>query len=271
MTYLLYLGVGGVVGFFSGLLGLAGGVFIVPALLFIFSIQGIPPGIAMQLAVATSLACVLVTSPASIYTHHQKNTIRWDLLRKLLPSVVLGALLGGALAIVTDGNLLQLLFGIFQLCIGAQLLVGRFSVERSSQPSTGILRLAGRILGILSALLGIASSLTTSFLVFSGVPMRNAIATATAVGFLIALFSTMVYATVNRAADFTVANTLGYIYLPALLGIALSSIPAARFGSLLSQQVSHQVLRKAFGFILLVLGCRFVWLHMTQYLSFIGY
>lgn len=263
MTYLIYLGVGCIVGFFSGLLGLAGGVFIVPALLLIFSVQGIPQEIAMQLAIATSLACLLVTSPVSIYTHYQKHTIRWDLLHKLSPSVVLGALMGGGFAVVADSNLLQLLFGVFQVCIGTQLLVGRLSVERTPQVTTGIMRLAGVILGILSALLGIASSLTTSFLALAGVPMRNAIATATAIGFLIALFSTVVYATFDRVQGFAVDHTLGYIYLPALLGIALTSIPAARYGSLLSQHISHQRLRRAFGFILLLLGCRFVLLHVT--------
>ena len=123
MEYLFYLMVGGIGGLISGLFGLGGGAVIVPLLIFAFLARGIPPEITTHLAIGTSLATIVFTALSSIYTHHQKQAIRWDIVKTLVPSILIGSVLGGLFAISLSGVLLQVLFGCFLILAALQLLL----------------------------------------------------------------------------------------------------------------------------------------------------
>ena len=166
MEYVFYLGLGAVAGLISGLFGLGGGAVIVPLLIFSFAAQGISPEIATHLAIATSLATIVVTSLSSIYTHHQKGAVRWELVRQLTPGIIVGSALGGLVAISLNGALLQLLFGSFMIFIGLQMLLVQAYFRIGSKDLGGrCLAVVGTGIGSISALIGIGGGvLTTPFL-----------------------------------------------------------------------------------------------------------
>jgi len=262
MAYLLYLGLGALAGLISGLLGLGGGVVIVPILILSFELQGMAPEISTHVAIGTSLATILVTSLSSIYTHHQKGAIQWSLVMKISPGILLGSLLGGLVAIALDGNLLQLLFGGFLVLISLQIVFYRPRRRAQNTPSPWALGIVGSGIGGLSTLVGIGGgSLTTPFLSYNGFKFHHAVGTAAACGFPIAFVATLVYITASIPAAQLPAGTLGYIFIPAWLGIVLTSMPFARIGALLAHRINERLLKQIFAGIILILGIRFIWLN----------
>lgn len=268
MDYLIYLGVGCIAGLLSGLLGLGGGVVIVPTLILSFAAMGLPDEVMTHIAVATSLACILLTSPVSLYSHYRAGNLRSDILHWLLPAIAIGSMLGGALAVTANGRVLQFMFGALQIALGLQLLFNHTVRRLVWNPQVKILQLLGLMAGTLSAMLGIGGgSLVTPFLTIIGVNIRHAIAAATAAGFVIAAFSSLVYVNVDLPIDVRVKNCIGLIYLPAFLGISLTSMPAARMGALLVTRIPATALHTALGALMLLLGLHFIWLNIAQYLG----
>jgi uncharacterized membrane protein YfcA len=265
MDYLLYLALGAVAGLISGLFGLGGGVVIVPILILAFELQGMAPEISTHVAIATSLATILVTSLSSIYTHHQKRAIRWDLVKHITPGILLGVLLGGFVALSLNGTLLQLLFGGFLVVVALQMLFYKPVTDEDSSPNSFLLSVSGTVIGCLSTLFGIGGgSLTTPFLTFNGVKVHHAVGSAAACGFPIALAATIIYASAEIPLANLPSETLGYIFIPAWLGIVVISTPCARLGALLAHRTDAALLQKLFGILLLLLGGRFMWLNLPH-------
>ena len=262
MEYLFYLALGALAGLISGLFGLGGGAIIVPLLIIAFEIQGISSEISTHLAIGTSLATILATSLSSIYTHHQKGGIRWGLVKRLTPGIVVGSALGGMLSVALSGVLLQLLFGCFMILIGLQMLLYTAAIRHKQPPHMPLLTAGGIGTGAVSALVGIGGgALMTPFLVYLGVKMREAVGCAAACGFPIALTATLVYSSSGAIGDALPGPSLGYIFLPAWIGIIIASTPCARLGALLTHRVSEGLLKRAFGSFIFVLGIRFIWVN----------
>jgi len=265
MDYLLYLGLGAVAGLISGLFGLGGGVVIVPILILAFEWQGMAPEISTHIAIGTSLATILVTSLSSVYTHHQKQAIRWDLVNHITPGILLGALFGGLAALSLKGIFLQLLFGGFLVAVALQMLFYKPRVGPESTLGPLLLNVAGTAIGGFSALFGIGGgSLTTPFLTFNGVKIHQAVGSAAACGFPIALAATVIYASAANPSVNLPSSTLGYIFVPAWLGIVVVSTPCARLGALLAHRTNAALLQKLFAILLLLLGGRFIWLNLPH-------
>jgi uncharacterized membrane protein YfcA len=263
MEYVFYLGLGAVAGLISGLFGLGGGAVIVPLLIFSFAAQGISPEIATHLAIGTSLATIVVTSLSSIYTHHQKGAIRWELVKRLSPGIVIGSALGGLVAISLNGTLLQLMFGSFMICIGLQMLFYKTNSVLGLKPSSPLLAVAGTGIGGISALFGIGGGvLTTPLLSHYGVKIHQSVASAAACGFPIALVATLVYSSSGVIAEQLPGSNLGYIFVPAWLGIIVTSTPFARLGATLAHRANERILKQSFGWVVLLLGIRFIWINL---------
>lgn len=263
MEYLFYLGLGAVAGLISGLFGLGGGAVIVPLLIFSFAAQGISPEIATHLAIGTSLATIVITSLSSIYTHHQKRAIQWELVRQLSPGIVVGSALGGFIAISLNGTLLQLMFGSFMIFIGFQMLFYKPIFVSGRQPKGPLLLAAGTGIGGVSALFGIGGGvLTTPLLAHYGIKIHQSVASAAACGFPIALVATLVYIGSDAITEELPGASLGYIFLPAWLGIVVTSTPFARIGATLAHRANERVLRQSFGWVVLLLGMRFIWINL---------
>jgi len=263
MEYLFYLMVGSIAGLISGLFGLGGGAVIVPLLIFTFLARGMPAEITTHLAIGTSLATIAFTALSSIYTHHQKQAIRWDLVKTLVPGILLGAVLGGLLAISLGGVLLQFLFGGFLIIVALQLLIYQPKVGARSLPNNLGMGASGGFIGAVSALFGIGGgTLTVPLLTFFGIKIHQAVGTAAACGLPIALAATLAYSTATIDGVSMPQGSIGFVFLPALLGIIVASLPCARFGALLAHRVNAQKLRKGFAWVTMGLGLRFIWINL---------
>ncbi len=263
MEYLFYLMVGSIAGLISGLFGLGGGAVIVPLLIFTFLARGISPEITTHLAIGTSLATIVFTALSSIYTHHQKQAIRWDIVKTLVPGIILGAVLGGLFAIALSGILLQLLFGGFLILVALQLLIYKPKVGGRALPGFMGMGASGSCIGGISALFGIGGgTLTVPLLTFFGIKIHQAVGTAAACGLPIALASTLAYTTATKEGVIMPEGSLGFVFLPALVGIIIASLPCARLGALLAHRVNAQKLRKGFAWVTMGLGLRFIWINL---------
>jgi uncharacterized protein len=261
MTELLaYLGTGAVAGLLAGLLGIGGGLVIVPALAVLYSLRDFPAANLMHFAIGTSLATIVPTSLSSLLSHHRRGGIHWQAVRGMTPGIVLGALGGAWLAGQISSPGLRLLFGIFELLVALQLLAGRSPAGHHPLPGASILALAGMVIGAVSALFGIGGgTLTVPFLLWNRVDIRRAVGTAAACGLPTAIAGAAAFAASGADAGGTPAGmSTGFIYWPAVAGIASASILAAPLGARLAHHLPQPMLRRIFALVLAVIGLRMV-------------
>ena len=256
---LIYLALGVLAGTTAGLLGLGGGAVIVPVLYMVFSAQGISAELVMHMAIGTSLATIVFTSIASIYTHHQQRAVQWSLVRSLLPAIVLGVVAGSFLADQLSSTTLRMFFGIFELLVAAQMFFTLIPPSQQIEQKQWLYALAGSVIGAVSALLGIGGgSVMVPFLHWCGVNMRKAIATAAACGFPVGLFGALSFILFGQSDGQLQPWSLGYIYLPALLGILLTSIVSARLSARMAHKLPLSLLKKIFASVLALVGLKMI-------------
>lgn len=245
-------------GFLAGYLGIGGGLVLVPALSWIFSRETATAEVAVQMAVATSLATMLFSSLSSVLAHHRRGAILWPVVRLLLPGLLLGALIGAVIALRISSTLLGNVFGVFALLVSLQLLRG--AVRPGNRPLPGKLPTSGIgfAIGSVSSLLGIGGgSMTVPWLLWHGQQTRNAIATAAASGYPIAIAGTLGF--VFLGGNASGAATLGYVHLQALLGVALFSVLAAPLGVAAIHHSNPLFARRVFALFLLVVAVKMFW------------
>jgi len=249
----LYLALGAVAGLLAGLLGIGGGLIIVPALLFIFEQQNIATYQPMHLALGTSLASIVMTSLSSIYAHHRHHAIDWSAFKQLTPGILLGSYLGAWLATDLSSHTLQPIFAVFEIAVGIYMISGFKPRQHHTQCNTAPHILSGGFIGAISAIVGIGGgTLSVPYLLWRGKNIHQAIATSAACGLPIAVAASTSYRVNGWSAQ--IANTWGYIYLPALLGIILSSVLFAPLGARLAHTLPISQLKKVFAIFLLLIG-----------------
>lgn len=259
MEFVLYLLLGATAGVLAGLFGVGGGLIIVPVLVFSFSTQGFAPEILTHLAVGTSLATIAFTSINSIREHHRRGAVQWSLFRWLTPGILAGVAVGGATAALINGPVLQKIIGVFAICIAIQLALNLTPKAARPAPKQLELIAAGGVIGWASAIFGIGGgSLTVPFLAWRSVAMQKAVATSAACGFPIAVAGALVFMVTGWQHEKLPELSLGYIYLPALMGIALTSVFFARFGAKLAHRLSPLLLKRLFALLLTVVGLSFL-------------
>lgn len=263
MEYLLYLVVGAFAGTLAGLFGIGGGLIVVPTLVYSFTAQGVSPAVLTHMAVGTSLATIVATSLSSLRTHHQKRAVRWMLMVQMTPGLLLGAWLGGVVASGLQGRWLQLIIGTFALLMAIYMLWPRASDQDTAVaerlPSRGSLFGAGGVIGAASAIFGIGGgTLTVPYLNHYGLRMQHAVATSAACGLPIALAGAISFAANGWGQPALPPQTLGYIHLPAWLGIAATSVFFARFGARWAHRLPALTLRRLFAGLLILVGSDFI-------------
>jgi uncharacterized protein len=259
MEFLLYLLLGAGAGVLAGLFGVGGGIIIVPVLVYSFTLQGFDPSILTHLAVGTSLATIIFTSINAVREHHRLGAVRWAIFIWMTVGILVGAGFGALTAKAIAGPHLQKIIGVFAVLVALQLLAEFKPKASRGVPGKVGLTLAGTFLGWASAIFGIGGgSLTVPFLIWRSVPMQQAVATSSACGFPIAVASALSFMVLGWHDPRLPAHSLGFIYLPALLGIALTSMIFARFGARLAHKLSPRLLKRMFAMLLLCVGISFL-------------
>lgn len=258
-TWIIYLALGAVAGTLAGLLGVGGGLIIVPVLALVFQSAGFPADLIMHLAIGTSLATIVFTSMSSIRAHHRRGAVLWPLVWRLTPGIVVGALAGASVAELMHSQWLSRFFGVFELLVAVQMAMGlRPSAHRGLPATAGMLG-AGGVIGGISAIVGIGGgTLTVPFLSWCNVPMRNAVASSSACGLPIAVSGALGFVITGWGAAGLPPWSSGYVYWPAFLGIVLASMLFAPLGAALAHRLPAAGLKRVFALLLAVLGLRFV-------------
>lgn len=254
---LTYLSLGLFAGLIAGLLGVGGGLIIVPVLAASFVVQEFPAAMIMQLAIGTSLATIVVTGISSTRAHHQRGAVQWPWVRRLAPGLVIGAMGGAIAAHFVSSEDLKLVFGVFECIIALYMLIGSPIAKgrEITQPTRFELFAIGSSIGAISSFLGIGGgTMTVPYLSWRGMEMRYAIAISAACGLPIAVMGTMSYILVGSHQAGLPAGTSGYIYWPAVAGIAVASLVAAPWGASLAHRLPTSVLKRLFGVILAMIG-----------------
>jgi uncharacterized membrane protein YfcA len=254
---LVYLALGLVAGFVAGLLGVGGGLIMVPVLTWAYAAQGFAPAYNIHLALGTSLAVIVLTSVSSLRAHHGHGAVDWLTVRRMAPGIVAGTLAGSlAAAWLTDAGL-KLFFTVFLFYAATQMLLGFKPKPGRPMPGWPGMSLAGGVIGVVSSWVGIGGgTLTVPFLTWCETDLRRAIGTSAAVGFPIAVAGTLGYVASGHAVAGLPEKSLGFVYLPALAAIAAGSWLTAPLGARATHRWPVAVIKKIFAGLLYVLGVR---------------
>ncbi len=248
---------GGFSGLCSGLLGVGGGIVIVPFLAWLLPLHGMPAEISMQTAIATSLATIIVTSLAAIYAQNKRGAIDWQVVKFVTPGIAIGAFFGADLAHYLSTQLLSMLFGSFLLLNGFRMALKLTPNPERKLPSALPLGISGSILGLLSTVIGIGGgTFTVPYMLLHNVPMKRAIAFGSTFGLPIAIFGAISFIILGMKHPVPMPGNIGYINIPAFLGISIASLFATMFGVYLAHTVPTAAMKKVFAVIMLIVGLK---------------
>ena len=243
-------------GFLAGLLGIGGGMIMVPFISAMLGARGVAPGLAVKMAIATSMATIVFTSMSSVRAHHKKGAVRWDVVKALAPGIVLGAMLASiGMFTLLKGALLYFLFAAFVVFSGARMLVDSKPAPGRHLPGLAGLLGAGGVIGFLSGLVGAGGGfVSVPFMVWCNVAVHNAVATSAALGFPIALANVAGYVVSGLGLENAPPHSFGYLWLPALAVIATCSMLMAPLGARAAHALPVKKLKRAFAAVLFVLA-----------------
>ncbi len=257
---LILLLMGGAGGFAAGMLGIGGGMVLVPFITMIFTAKHFPRELVVHMAIATSLATILFTSMASVRAHHLHGAVRWPIVKMLAPGIVLGSWIGPWLGKQLNASALALFFGLFVAFSATQMLLGKKPTGSRELPDAPGMFAAGGVIGILSGLMGAGGGfISVPFMSWCNVKMHNAVATSAALGFPIALAGTLSNIYFGMHTPGLPPYSLGFIYVPALLVIATASVTMAPLGARTAHKLPVRLLKKIFALILYCLAAYMLW------------
>lgn len=251
---LALLGVG--TGFLAGLLGIGGGMIMVPFLTFILSHRDVAPDLAVKMAIATSMATIIFTSISSVRAHHKRGAVRWDLVRGLAPGIVIGSMIGslGVFALL-KGSYLALFFAVFVAFSATQMFLDRKPKPTRQMPGTAGQIGMGSFIGFLSGLVGAGGGfISVPFMTWCNVAIHNAVATSAALGFPIAAANVVGYIISGQSVANLPPASFGYIWLPGLVVIAVCSVFTAPLGARAAHALPVARLKRIFASILYMLA-----------------
>ena len=244
-------------GVLAGLLGIGGGLVLIGALVWLLPAYGVPQEAAMHAALASSLASIVLTASSSARAHHKRGSVLWPTVAWMVPGLLLGGWLGSLVAVALQGEVLRWCVAVYCFLVAAQMAFGG---PRGGAAQPGVvpigwpMSVAGGGIGAVSAVVGIGGgSMTVPLLVWRGVVPVRAVGTSSACGIFIGLASAAGYA-LHAPAGVLPAHALGYVYLPAAIGIALASVLAAPLGTRLAHAISGAALKRVFAVFMVLVG-----------------
>lgn len=256
MEWLLaYLALGIFVGFFAGLFGIGGGLVLVPVLSFLFDAQNLTAQNNLHLSLGTAMAAILFSAAYSTRTHHAHGMVNFSIVRSMTPSLLIGTGLGALIASRVALIYLTIFFALFVYFAAAQMLLNLKPKPTRQLPGSLGMTLAGTGIGAISSLVSIGGgTLSVPFMLHHNITLKHAIGTSAALGFPIAIGGTLGYIATGWALPSLPPNALGFVYLPALLPIALGSLLTTPLGARATHRLPIKLLRKAFAGLLLLLA-----------------
>lgn len=256
---LALLGLGA--GFLAGLLGIGGGMVMVPFLTWMLDQRGVPAELAVKMAIATSMATIVFTSISSVRAHHKRGAVRWDIVRRLSPGIVIGSLVGslGVFALL-KGTVLAVVFALFVGFSATQMFLDRKPGAARQLPGTAGQLGAGGLIGFVSGLVGAGGGfISVPFMTWCNVAIHNAVATSAALGFPIAVANVIGYVLAGTSLQNLPAGAFGYLWLPALGVIAACSVLMAPLGARAAHALPVKKLKRIFASMLYVLAAYMLW------------
>ena len=252
-----YLAIGVAVGFFAGLLGVGGGLIIVSSLALMFTAHGFAPQYIMHLAIGTSLAAIVFGSWSSFRTHHRHGAVDWALVRTMTPGLLVGVAIGAGVARFLPTSFLKYLFLAFLLLITTQMVLNLRPKSSRALPGTTGLTGVAIFIGVCSSIFGGgAAAAGVPFLTWCGMTTHRAIGTVAAMGFPVSIAGAVGYAVAGSSVAGMPPWSVGFVYLPAFIGIAVTSVIAAPHGARLAHKLKGATLRRIFALFLIVMGIK---------------
>ena len=258
--FLASLILGAITGLLAGLFGIGGGLLIVPVLAMLFSAHGFPHDAIMLMAVASSLATIILTALSSVWAHHRLGSVIWSKVWRLTPTIMIGAGSGALIAKQISTENLRLILVVFLCYVGTQMALQIKPKAGTKTQSKFLDAGVGLLIGWLSAIVGIGGgTLTVPYLVHGQFIMRQAVAVSSACGLPIAIAGTISYALLGWHETQLPQWSLGYVYLPAFFGVSLSSIFTAPLGAKLAHRLPAQTLKRYFSILLFIMAVKLLW------------
>lgn len=264
MWFITYLLLGCMAGFLSGLLGIGGGLIIVPALIFVFTkFNVVVADQLMHVVIGTSLASSIVNLVFSVKVHHRQGAVRWPVFFEMSPGIILGSLfLGPAIMLIITSEHLKIVFGIFCLIAAIQMMAGQKYVadDQENLPNKVSMFFIGLGTGGISTLLGIAGgAIIGTILNYYRIGMRQVIGTTAAICIVIAISGTIGLMFVSYHQTNLPHWSTGFIYWPAFFGIALPSLLVTPMGATLAHKLPAHTLKKLFSILVLAIALKLLW------------
>jgi uncharacterized membrane protein YfcA len=259
MAELALLGVG--TGFLAGLLGIGGGMLMVPFITIILGHRGVAADLSVKMAIATSMATIIFTSISSVRAHHKRGAVRWDIVRRLAPGIVIGSLVGslGVFSLL-KGTALAIFFALFVGFSATQMFLDKKPKPTRQMPGAAGQFGAGGAIGFISGLVGAGGGfISVPFMTWCNVAIHNAVATSAALGFPIAVANVVGYVASGQSVQNLPAGSFGYIWLPALAVIAVCSFIVAPLGARAAHSLPVSKLKRIFATILYLLAAYMLW------------
>jgi len=257
--FLAYAAAGAFVGLLSGLLGIGGGMTLVPILAALFDAQALAPGHGVHLALGTAMASAVVTAGASVRAHHKRGAVDWRIAAQLAPGMVLGSLLSSVASGWIPQRHLALAFAVIVYGGATQILLGRRAASSARMPGRTATLLIGLAIGVVCGLVSAGGAfLTVPWMLFCGVPMLTAIGTGATIAIPVVFVGTIGYVATGWHAPGLPPLAFGFVYLPALLPLVLASTLTASAGAHLAHRLPVAVLKRIFAVLLYVLATRMV-------------
>ena len=244
-------------GILAGMLGIGGGMIIVPGLFYLFSLIHLPDQSLLHMAAGSAMGIMLFTASASTWSHHKRGDVQWHIFRQAVPGIAAGVVIGTLLSSYINEYWLEVIFGVFLLAVSSKILMSwspTFDESEGHEPSGSVASMVGSLIGLKSGILGIGGgALSVPFLLYCGLPMKQASGTSASFTLPIAVTGTLAFALLSPSDPYIQWST-GYIYWPAIALVAPFTVIGAPIGTMLSHRIPAGLLKRIFAVLILCIG-----------------
>ena len=255
MLYSFCIVIGLVGGFIGGFLGLGGGIIFVPFLFIVFKYFNITPEFAIQSAIITSLACVVLSSLSALLKHQKNNLVVWKIFYKTLPGIVIGSSFGLVLISIISSDLVKIIYGLLLLLIGIYMLNKKNASSSKVLKELSYVNVVSFFIGMISSFLGVGGgTMTTPYFNFHGIEIKKCIATAAACGFSLSFLGLIISWYLSKSLMYSSHNVLKFIVLDAFILVASSSIISAYYGATVTYNSDGKKIKLIFSYFILIIA-----------------